>query len=353
MRAEDWNPAEHMHKCYSVERYKATYAHIVCPCKDKTEWAKMNGPPILPPEYKKHVGRPTRCRRKAPGEVDARGGGKRMSRHGVIMHCSYCGEPDHNINGCTWKKAGLPDPRTTSVPPPPPPDAEPVITQEPEDNTVNATIVDDLVADRMTQERTVPRQSTTGPIPDSTFLADARASLNQPQVRTTLSQGELARQLQAMQAKKNKDLEDRKIAILEAKYTASLKRAEENAQKKAEQEQRKQEQAEARSREAAVRREKKRAEAELNRKARAETRKIVAEVKKELAEKKKSEAAERKREAEEKKKADKKKAAEEKATKRARYSEHMRSTEVVSDLDHQVGSAPILRKKVNMFDEFR
>lgn len=192
MRAEDWNPAEHVHKCYSVERYKATYAHIVCPCKDKTEWAKMNGPPILPPEYKKHVGRPTRCRRKAPGEVDARGGGKRMSRHGVIMHCSYCGEPDHNINGCTWKKAGLPDPRTTSVPPPPPPDAEPVITQEPEDNTVNATIVDDLVADRMTQERTVPRQSTTGPIPDSTFLADARASLNQPQVRTTLSQGELA-----------------------------------------------------------------------------------------------------------------------------------------------------------------
>jgi hypothetical protein len=47
------------------------------PCKDKSEWEKMNGPTILPPLYQKHVGRPTKNRRKAPGEVDYREGGKK------------------------------------------------------------------------------------------------------------------------------------------------------------------------------------------------------------------------------------------------------------------------------------
>jgi hypothetical protein len=37
----------------------------------------MDGPKILPPKYKKHAGRPKRCKRKAPAKVDARGGGKR------------------------------------------------------------------------------------------------------------------------------------------------------------------------------------------------------------------------------------------------------------------------------------
>jgi hypothetical protein len=78
----------------------------VYPCKDKSEWEKTQGPTILPPHYVKHVGRPTKCRRRAPGEVDAREGGKRITRHGVIMHCSYCGCPDDNISGCKWMKSG-------------------------------------------------------------------------------------------------------------------------------------------------------------------------------------------------------------------------------------------------------
>ena len=40
-----------------------------------------------------------------------------MSRHGVIMHCSYCGEPDHNIKGCKYMKAGLPPPNAQAPPP--------------------------------------------------------------------------------------------------------------------------------------------------------------------------------------------------------------------------------------------
>jgi hypothetical protein len=31
-----------------------------------------------------------------------------MSRHGVIIHCSYCDGPGHNIGGCSDKKNGMP-----------------------------------------------------------------------------------------------------------------------------------------------------------------------------------------------------------------------------------------------------
>jgi hypothetical protein len=79
----------------------------------------MGGLVILPPNYVAHVGRPTKNRRKALGEVDARGGGKKMSRHGVIMHCGNYGEPGHNRGGYHWIKVGLEPPShaTSSTPP--------------------------------------------------------------------------------------------------------------------------------------------------------------------------------------------------------------------------------------------
>jgi hypothetical protein len=109
-RKDGIDPLSLVDSCYSIEMHKRAYGNIVYPCKDKSEWEKMGGPTILPPSYKKHVGRPTKNRRKAPGEVDCRGGGKRMSRHGVIMHCSHCGKPDHNRNGCYWFKNGMAPP---------------------------------------------------------------------------------------------------------------------------------------------------------------------------------------------------------------------------------------------------
>jgi hypothetical protein len=117
IRDERIDPLSLVDKCYSVEMHKRAYANIVYPCKDKTEWQNMTGPDILPPLYKKHVGRPTKNRTKAPGEVDCRGGGKRMSRRGVIMHCSHCGQPDHNRNGCYWYKNGLSPPEPSQAAP--------------------------------------------------------------------------------------------------------------------------------------------------------------------------------------------------------------------------------------------
>lgn len=93
--------------CYSKQMLNKTYGNIIYPCKDKTEWEDICGPPIDPPLYKKHVGRPSTTRRQAPREVDHRRGGKKIPRHGVIIHCSYCAEPHNNKNGCKYLKAGL------------------------------------------------------------------------------------------------------------------------------------------------------------------------------------------------------------------------------------------------------
>lgn len=130
------------------------YGNIVYPCRDKTEWERMNGPVVLAPLFKKHVGRPTKSRRKAPHEVDARGG-KKMTRHGVIMHCSYCGLPDHKKSGCKWLKSGLPPPNAQDLNVPPP-QTEPTVTQEqnPVLNNPNAQnpIAEDLVVDTLIHE---------------------------------------------------------------------------------------------------------------------------------------------------------------------------------------------------------
>jgi membrane protein involved in colicin uptake len=142
-------------------------------------------------------------------------------------------------------------------------------------------------------QRPPQRSSEARPVPDSTFLTTAQMELNptsQPS-SSTIRQGDLAQKLLQMQQEKNKANEDRKIALLEAKYAADLKKAEEASKKRLEKEKKKAEQAQLKAIEAAEKREKKRQEAELKKKAKAETKKIIAEVRHEISEKRKQEAA--------------------------------------------------------------
>jgi hypothetical protein len=62
----------------------------------------LNGPEVKPPYYEKVVGRPRKNRRKAPEEKQ---NGTKLSKAGVQMHCSYCGEADHNKAGCELLEA--------------------------------------------------------------------------------------------------------------------------------------------------------------------------------------------------------------------------------------------------------
>ncbi|KAM0822616.1 hypothetical protein ACQ4PT_071390 [Festuca glaucescens] len=154
--------------------------------------------------------------------------------------------------------------------------------------------------------------------------------------------------LLALQQEKNKAQEDRKLAILEAKYEAQLRKQEEAIVRKIEKEKKKAELAQARALEADAKREERKAQAEFTKRAKDETKKLIAQTKKEIAEK-------RKREVEEKKLAQKKEAADLRAAKRAKYSAKMSQADeenlqpLQQDAHVTQGEAvPAIAKKVNM-----
>jgi hypothetical protein len=178
-----------------------------------------------------------------------------MSRRGVIMHYSYYGHPDHNISGYYWFKNGLTPPdlallsmpiATAQEPAPFVPLAE-TVQQQAEVPSYTDTYVDSIA-----QQRPFVRNMEARPTPESTFISTTRENLvnlgtSCNAESSTIRHGELAKRLLAMQQEKNKAMEDKKIAILEAKYTARIKKAEEAAAKRLKQEQRKAEQAAARA----------------------------------------------------------------------------------------------------------
>jgi hypothetical protein len=93
--------------CYSIEAFQNAYSCNILPCSDKASWENVRGLEVQPPKYEKKVGRPPKARRKAPHEVQGRNG-PRLSKHGVIIHCSHCGQPGHNSATCAAKKAREP-----------------------------------------------------------------------------------------------------------------------------------------------------------------------------------------------------------------------------------------------------
>lgn len=70
------------------------------PCRDERSWQKVNGIEVRPPQYEKHVGRPSKKRRQNPVEMEE---GAKMSRHGTISHCSVCNSTEHNKRKCPNK----------------------------------------------------------------------------------------------------------------------------------------------------------------------------------------------------------------------------------------------------------
>ena len=93
-------PTESMvHDCYSSTRFLVAYGPKIMSCSDKTTWEKVSAPKVLPPKYEKKVGRPSKNRRKLPTEIETAIGSK-LSKHGVAMTCSYCGDKGHNKKGC-------------------------------------------------------------------------------------------------------------------------------------------------------------------------------------------------------------------------------------------------------------
>lgn len=106
LRHERINAESILPNCYTTDAFSKAYGFNIWPCNDKSKWENVNGPEIKPPVYEKKAGRPKKSRRKAPYEVIGKNGPK-LTKHGVMMHCKYCGEENHNSGGCKLKKQGI------------------------------------------------------------------------------------------------------------------------------------------------------------------------------------------------------------------------------------------------------
>ena len=69
---------------------------------NKKDWPKsMTKDSILPPPFRKMLGRPKVCKRKDPNEPQKqKSNGSNLSRNGMIMTCTFWCKEWHNKRGC-------------------------------------------------------------------------------------------------------------------------------------------------------------------------------------------------------------------------------------------------------------
>ncbi|KAM0915074.1 hypothetical protein ACQ4PT_011100 [Festuca glaucescens] len=250
MRHERITPTDQVHPAYSVQRFRRAYAHNIMPCRDKSEWAIVdNCPKVAPPHYEKKVGRPKKNRRKQPEEKQSKKGGIAMSKHGVIIHCSHCGNPRHNKSGCSWYKAGMPPKKQRRKKHRPMSDDSeedvPVITQENSvhagQNRQNYTFYDrnagnptvENVEDTMLEEMVPPpntRSVHPMPLPDSTFISTEQSQNVAPGGSSSGVEHNIAAKFEAMKMANLREFEEKKESSLAAK----LKKTAESKQLKSE-----------------------------------------------------------------------------------------------------------------------
>jgi hypothetical protein len=128
LRHERIPPESMVADCYSIQSFMRAYGQNIWPCLDISEWEKTNGQEVTPPVYEKKVGRPPKARKKQPQEIQGKFGPK-LSKHGVVLHCSWCKSDQHNVRTCAMKKAGQ-KPKIPPVMKPTPPDVDAAIQEE-------------------------------------------------------------------------------------------------------------------------------------------------------------------------------------------------------------------------------
>ncbi|KAI8571636.1 hypothetical protein RHMOL_Rhmol01G0135200 [Rhododendron molle] len=92
-------PMDFVHDCYKVQTYLNTYEHVMGPINGRELWPSTGNPVLLPPDVKKRAGRPKKVRRREPDE-DVPTSSTKLSKKGMKMTCTQCGQTGHNKRGC-------------------------------------------------------------------------------------------------------------------------------------------------------------------------------------------------------------------------------------------------------------
>ena len=87
-------------------RLLQVYSHYVKPINGPNLWVKTGKGIVLPPNFKKQRGRPTKKRcREAAKYQDQTMKNKKLTKTGLVMKCSICGRQGHNKKSC-YRQAG-------------------------------------------------------------------------------------------------------------------------------------------------------------------------------------------------------------------------------------------------------
>ncbi|CAD6206977.1 unnamed protein product [Miscanthus lutarioriparius] len=196
--------------CYSIEAFQNAYNFQIFSCSDKTNWQNVGGTEVKPPKYEKKLGRPSKARKKAPHEQQGRNG-PRLSKHGVTMHCSHCGKPDHNVARCAAKEAGEPavQKRKRSAVQQAHEEArhqeeyQEVYTAEAETEATMSQVDNPMLSQLLDEaSQTMRQHPVSQPVPDSAYIVSNVPPARQIQMTTATKAGRTSRTKKAANQKK-------------------------------------------------------------------------------------------------------------------------------------------------------
>jgi hypothetical protein len=84
--------------CYSVEVFKKKYEHCLQPVEGEEMWPTSTNPRPQALGYVRMPDRPKKNDRKR--EEQEKPKAEKMSKHGIVIICSLCGNSGHNKAGC-------------------------------------------------------------------------------------------------------------------------------------------------------------------------------------------------------------------------------------------------------------
>ncbi|RYQ90916.1 hypothetical protein Ahy_B09g096851 isoform A [Arachis hypogaea] len=94
----------YVNKCYRKETYVDCYQHVIYPLNGPNLWSRTENDDVLPPVFRKPIGRPKLRRNKTGDEPRNNGPLSKLSRTGQQQKCSYCFALGHNKRTCPIKR---------------------------------------------------------------------------------------------------------------------------------------------------------------------------------------------------------------------------------------------------------
>ncbi|XP_052109383.1 uncharacterized protein LOC110274713 [Arachis duranensis] len=94
----------YVNKCYRKETYVDYYQHVIYPLNGPNLWSQTENDDVLPPVFRKPIGRPKLRRNKTGDEPRNNGPLSKLARTGQQQKCSYCFALGHNKRTCPRKR---------------------------------------------------------------------------------------------------------------------------------------------------------------------------------------------------------------------------------------------------------